>query len=475
MAFSYSSGTSAVALENETPAQTFFRILTHDDRGSFYCVARRDHSGSWYESFARAAQIANYSIFDTTSDWYLTRNGFGMRSRKSERLRQINALMFDLDCHSGNARYSVGQGIRLLDQAVQDSLLPQPTMLVDTGRGLHVYYVLERSTSYRVSGGSFNNQGLKFFRDVESKLTAVMNAVFAGSGLELDTAVFDFSRVSRIPGTFNTAAGCASKLLFAEERYYTLPSLTAFGALAPKVKASASKKPGAHMINFDKLSLSRVGKIFQLQKLRGAACNGCRELMAFCLYNAAVQVFSDKEDARQKLIEFNKGFSEPLPQADLEQIIRSVSKVGFYRMSAETIVAKLKMTSQEIEQTHFFESRRKTEREMAKRKTAEKRAARNAKILALYAQPGATMQSVAEAVGVCKRTVASVLKACAETVAKKPTQDLREAARAALSSFLPKECNFLADDFKCCGVFRSSGVPACGFGDSPSVFLDVGA
>ena len=110
------------------------------------------------------------------------------------------------------------------------------------------------------------------------------------------------------------------------------------------------------------------------------------------------------------------------------------------------------------------------ERRKAKQATAEKRAARNAKILALYALPGATMESVAATVGVCKRTVAAVLKQARAALTSLHTVettliDLKTAARRALDVLAKKECNFLADDFRC---VHASSVLACLAGSYPS-------
>ena len=117
------------------------------------------------------------------------------------------------------------------------------------------------------------------------------------------------------------------------------------------------------------------------------------------------------------------------------------------------------------------------ERRKAKQATAEKRAARNAKILALYALPGATMESVAATVGVCKRTVAAVLKqARAALTSLNATEttliDLKTAACRALDVLVKKECNFLADDFMCVGVPSASACPAGSYLSFPS-FLSI--
>ena len=491
MTYFSSFGTSALRLD-ETPAQFFFRTLTHDDRSSLYCIARRDKNGSWNESFATAQQLSGYCLFDDSSDWYVTRNGFTQRSRKNERLRQINAFMFDLDCHQGDARAAVAAGTNALKTAVQRGLLPEPTMTVDTGRGLHLYYVLDHSLSYRLRGSAHNEKGISFFRDVEAKLlSALKSALSSVPALEIDTAVFDFSRVGRIPGTYNVSAGRFAQLVQCSEQFYGLAQLSAACSLCfsqrPQANVSStgasSEAPSAQQnaktrfVVFDKLSLSRVGKIFKLQEIRDFDCKGNRELMCFCLYNAAVQVYSNKDNAFQRLEEFNARFIEPLDAAVLRQIVRSVGKVGFYKMSAATIVAKLKMTSEEIDATAFFESRRMIERQKAKRATAEKRAARNAKILALYALPGATMESVAATVGVCKRTVAAVLKQARAALASSNAAgatciDLKTAARRALDALAKKKCNFLADVFMCVSPSAdASTLTGSCFGSSSSLSI----
>ena len=135
------------------------------------------------------------------------------------------------------------------------------------------------------------------------------------------------------------------------------------------------------------------------------------------------------------------------------------------------------MTSEEIEATAFFESRRMIERQKAKHATAEKRAARNAKILALYALPGTTMESVAAMVGVCKRTVAAGLKQARAALTSLNTAgtisiDLKTAARRALDALAKKECNFLADVFMCVGPFADAPTltGSC-FGSSSSLSI----
>ena len=64
------------------------------------------------------------------------------------------------------------------------------------------------------------------------------------------------------------------------------------------------------------------------------------------------------------------------------------------------------------------------------------------------------MESVAATVGVCKRTVASVLKQARAAMtgpnaAEAASIDLKAAARLVLDAIAKKECNFLSDVFMC--------------------------
>ena len=79
---------------------------------------------------------------------YVSVNGFSGDRRRLDSLRQINALFFDLDCH-GSSRSQTDNAIcnalEIISEAVRIEKFPRPTLTVDSGRGLHLYYVLNRS------------------------------------------------------------------------------------------------------------------------------------------------------------------------------------------------------------------------------------------------------------------------------------------------------------------------------------------
>lgn len=438
---SYGAHTAALeAPAFESDREKFFRILLHDDRNSFY-VLSTDDGGSWTDIALKSDAVAHYP-FNLVSNYYITHNGFTGKRRLSVRTRQLNALFFDLDCHDvplSACERLIEEILSKLNHAVQTAVLPKPTMIVNSGRGVHLYYVLDRSIPYRFrSTGEVNEKGVSFFGHVQGQLADVLDEILSDvDGVSVDRAVFDHTRVSRIPDTYNTKAGRHARLVSAMEAYYNLSELSSYKPLAPaRVIPELPEKKQTHrpvIMKFDRLMMSRLNKVAELQAYRQYDCEGNRELMCFVYYNTAVQIYS-KEDAWRNLQSFNAKFNKPLPNSELLGIQRSVSNVlnvkgerGYYILSASKVIECLAMTKKEMEDTHFFASKRVTDRLEAKRRTKEKRDARDKRIVSLFKSGNMSKKEVAAEVGCSERTVHSVLKAAGLTRVYKTSQK-KEAA-----------------------------------------------
>jgi len=463
---SFGANTAAVqAPVFESDREKFFRILLHDDRSSFYILST-DATGEWSDSAFKADALANYE-FNLVSNYYITHNGFTGKRRLSVRTRQLNSLFFDLDCHEASPSQCeplVREILARVNRAVRTATLPMPTMVVDSGRGVHLYYVLDKSVPYRFRGaGEVNEPGISFFCHVQEQLADVLDEVLDGlDGVTVDRAVFDHTRVSRIPDTFNAKAGRRARLVGASEAYHSLSDLDTYKPAAlPKRAAGLPKKTSgkpAVILKYDRLMMSRLNKVAELQAYRQYDCEGNRELMCFVYYNTAVQIYS-QEDAWDRLLAFNALFKKPVPQSELGGIRSSVSQVanvkgekGYYVLNASSLVRLLSLTEKEMLDTQFFASKRMVERMEAKRKTKEKRDARNERIVALYKSGTMTQQQVADAVGCTARTVHTVLKeagmtranAVPKTARRKGAVSLKDAARKFLDAgahvFSAQEC-----------------------------------
>ena len=455
----------------ETDREKFFRILLHDDRSSYYIISS-DAGGQWSDAAFKSNDISSY-FFNHVSNYYITHNGFSGKRRQTNRTRQLNSLFFDLDCHGarGSCDTAIKEALERIQGAVSHAILPMPTMTVNSGRGVHLYYVLERSIPYRLKGSTEpNEKGIAFFQRVQNQLADVLEDVLDGvAGIEVDRAVFDHTRVSRIPDTYNCKAGRFARLVDAQEVFYHLPDLAAYKLVkeqrsalksakqhhsAHPVRLAGKRKP-AVVMNFHPLMMSRLNKVAELQEYRKYDCEGSRELMCFVYYNTAVQIYS-KEDARERLEAFNARFKAPLPASELEGIVKSVSKAtsqkgekGHYTFKADTLARFLSLTEKEMHDLNFFSSKRMVERMEAKRKTKEKRDQRNHRILELYRNGSMTQREVAAAVGCTERTVHSVLKAAGATKRYKTAKSrkivsLREVAAKALARRAHLDSSFSA-------------------------------
>lgn len=456
---------ATVSHVQESEWEIFRTLITHDDRNSYYVVSS-DASGSWEDTAVKSESLSAIG-FNTKSAYYMTHNGFTSACRKSEQVRQLNTLFFDLDCHDRDlqeTRAIVGQTLDTLKQAVGDGILPQPTMTIDTGRGVQLFYVLTRSIPYRVSAnGQVNIKSTKLFENVQKRMASLLDSVVSSiKGISVDRATFDVSRVSRIPGTFNAKAGRYASLC--DYSFDALYSLSKLSELIParteqpsyKTNLKRAFKKTSSVINYQPLLKSRLAKIIELQKLRNFNCEGNRELMSFVFYNTAVQVYPH-EIAQQKLSSFNNNFINPLNVSELNGITKSVDTVtnmrgeqGYYLIGANRLRELLAMTLKEEVAINFFESKRSVLRKEAKRITKEKREQRNARIVTLYRQGSYTYASIAKQVMCSVRTVATVISSYKQNQHQRVLVNLTRYNKKILDA-----CNFLSYEFKECLLFQS--------------------
>lgn len=432
-------------------AAEFFDILTHDDRNSYYVVAR-SRSGEWTQSSVKSDSLGMLSLDDEMSSYYVTHNGFNGKKREANRCRQINSLMYDIDCHGGDHDETLPKLIQCLENCFETGVLPRPNLFVETGRGIQIYYVLARSTPYRVRGGKLNEKGIEFFKDIELGLSQSISKAIAGVGQsKLDTCVYDLSRVGRIPGSYNQNSNSKCTLRFSSRDYYGLADLKVFCEMTA-IKRSKARVSRANPAKYDAMLNARIKMLERLQEHRGFSCMGSRENMCFIFYNTATQVYGS-DRAFEMAIDFNSRFRSPLPTSDIAQIKRTVDNVviafgahkgdrGYYPLKTDTIVAMLGISASEISAIGVYSPGRKAQREEAKRQTKLKREARDSRICSLY-ERGYKQAEIANKVGCSPRTVFSVLKR--ENVkrgnllqsVKAQFRDVLSARKAKIANFCP--------------------------------------
>jgi len=172
-------------------AADYIRLL-HPPNGvgkvSFVLIRSRDDTITKTYSVDTAPIVVDALLDEST---YVSLNRFhGPRSGK--RLAQINALYLDLDVHTllGSNQLPDEWADRLGSE-LNAKKLPQPSVLVSTGRGLAAIWLLEPLPA-----------------KARPRWSSTMRALIGLFGhMGADSACSDCARVFRVPGTINLKAG----------------------------------------------------------------------------------------------------------------------------------------------------------------------------------------------------------------------------------------------------------------------------
>ena len=129
---------------------------------------------------ARSLDAAGY-------DTYYALATFDTEKRSKNNVRQIRSLFLDIDCGEGKDYSTQTEAITALQNFCKTVKLPRPTM-VNSGRGVHVYWRLEKPVTY----------------DVWFPVASRLKAVCAAKSFNVDHVVTsDGARILRIPDTHN--------------------------------------------------------------------------------------------------------------------------------------------------------------------------------------------------------------------------------------------------------------------------------
>lgn len=412
--------------------QQFLSILHHDNRNSY--VSRFVAKVGQY-STSNLVELEKYS---RSNNIYVSLNGFTKYGRKSEDIRQINAIYFDLDMHNKEVldKYSteeeqldfidecIGNTLNLLYDAILQEEIPEPTMITNTGRGLGIFYILDRSIA---CAKGKNERQVTYWKQIYNGLALKFKEILTEDNNELakhpeailefdDKVVADVSRVTRMPMTYNQAVKRPCRLLSADGAYYSLKELSKYIKFVPE--RMIHKKENIVMVDFHamKFHQERMKCMESLQELRSFVGNGHRDYMCFCYYNEAVQVYGTQQ-ATLMVNAYNQKFTEPLRDSEIKNLIKGVDNnkgknhAGFYKLTNQWIVENCEITPAEQEGIGINLTKRQIDRQIIKEKHQKEREDRNLAIIS-YVQNHAECpyKDVAAHFGISLATVKRILK-----------------------------------------------------------------
>jgi len=219
---------------NYTETIEFLSAFFRDTEQAVELRALRNNGGATQQLFTRNPdEVVAYCQHYDGLGWGLY---FGLATRdslnlggKRENLRELPCLWAEIDIHKFGM--SVEQAVAILLSCP----LP-PSLIVSSGRGLHVYWLLSPPLS--VTAAPFGEDAEKIRVEL---VTRSFVRIFHG-----DQNAVDVTRVLRLPGTHNTKEGTLlpCRVLEASWVRYELEQVEAFAALSPVLIAPEAAPSG---------------------------------------------------------------------------------------------------------------------------------------------------------------------------------------------------------------------------------------
>lgn len=395
---------------------------------------------------------------------YISMNTFFKNERTVNCLKRLNALYVDIDC------YKLGQNKAAVLAELQDSyfesVIPTPTFVIDSGRGLYLIWKLRNE----------DRNALPRWTKVQNYLIETLKDFGA------DPTCRDSARILRIPFSRNTKSGTnvtikefnditysireiQQEYNIAEKKAYKraggehthpyntatepmrryamqlasklgekLPNFNDFTATREwiaKMKINVSISPHREEAarHFDPKTSIKMCRILQgycddmktLFSMRhGADCKREIALFLYRLFN--YDMTGDKKLALERTLAFNAALSCPLEESYVIRATKSaerkIDKGDTYHYKCKTIIEVLEITSEEMKHlTYLVGDVRRQERKQennrkayldrlaseGKETKAESREKRRAAIISMQKE-GKTAQEIREALSISRAT-----------------------------------------------------------------------
>ncbi|MGL4914187.1 MAG: hypothetical protein ACRC3Y_17325 [Romboutsia sp.] len=251
-------------------------------------------------------------------DVFLSPNTMYRPKRRVENIRQFRSLFQDMDCE--NIGLQKSEVVSKVWTLYEEGKIPQPTMITDSGRGVHLYWIIKNAPY-----GALNT-----WQELQDYIFYQLKHLGA------DRKATDGARVLRLPGTINSRCETDCKVLYIDnELEYSIYELREkYLNYKPKVhqmQMEQSKKIDNRVIsnrffNSYSLHMERANDIQTLCKLRKYDMTGFRNMLVHCYaYWKGIYV-RDTYELENVVIEFNNAFTDPLKETEIRAILRCVPK-----------------------------------------------------------------------------------------------------------------------------------------------------
>lgn len=271
--------------------------------------------------FKRYKRINYYSLdevekFYGLNNVFISPNTFFIKKRSIRNIRHLRSLYVDLDLDL--SKISKSEAVYKVFVLAEEGKIPRPTMAVDSGRGIHLYWRIE-SAPYGA---------LYTWQQLEDYLYNNLKHLWA------DRSATDAARLLRLPNTINSRNNEFCKVLYVDhDLIYSMYDLRekflGYGGESShtkKDKREKNKGKITRIFNSYSLHLTRIQDIEMLCQLRNWDIKGYRNKVLHCwVYWQGIYV-RDLERLGEMALEFNNTFSEPLADQVVEAVVSSCDR-----------------------------------------------------------------------------------------------------------------------------------------------------
>lgn len=248
---------------------------------------------------------------------FITPNTMYMPVRKVENIRQLRALFQDIDCEKIGLHKT--EVIYLIWILYYQNKIPKPSLVIDSGRGLHIYWIIENAPY----------GALQTWQELQDNFYHKLKYVGA------DKRATDGARVLRLPNTINTRSKTECTVLYSEFIEYSMYDLREkylnYKSKSKQLKIQQTKNTDKKVIynrffNSYSLHMARAEDMETLCKLRKYNVKGYRNMIIHCYAYWKGIYIRDEFELESTVIELNNSFIEPLKENEVLSIVRSVGK-----------------------------------------------------------------------------------------------------------------------------------------------------
>ena len=330
----------------------YFKETLYKTSKGFVSIAFADEK-TWTEYIYRIKEFGTQmTLFENNKNLniYSSVNTFYQPKRNFENLYNLNSLFCDIDCvvHDISIKHAYKELWRLWDSGV----IPEPSLVINSGRGLHVYWHLDNCYASTKNNISFVPTYQALLNRFAQKL-AYLGADFKAS---------EPSRVLGVPDTFNIKSNTQRKIikpmidlverdiLHQEDIRYKIIEL-ANVYLEKREYREKSVTHERRKLKFNELTLafSRMEDYKSLIKIRNKARinEGYRNQLLYNYGLENIDYTKTKINLNESLTEINGLFRKPLDEREVIGVIKSLEKSKFKKIRNQTIIEQLEISTQE--------------------------------------------------------------------------------------------------------------------------------